>query len=212
MIITDDIYKIEPTDFPLKALSKHFMEEIPSKGLELGANEESCCAILQHAGYEMTGIDKNTYRWNVADPYPEFQLDDLSWKQILAPFDQAEDLLSTPYDFVISLSAIEHFGLGFYGDDLNPQADSDAMRLVRSWLKPGGSFYLTVPVGQSRQTHHWRRYSESELFSRLLSGWNIEMQRFYKWDLQEGIEEASAAQAYACNDIGCIYETLLILS
>lgn len=78
------------------------------------------------------------------------------------------------YDAVIALGAIEHFGLGFYGDPVNESADLETVALVESWLKPGGWFYCDVPW--TPETHyvtenrHFRVYDDTTLQTRLTGG------------------------------------------
>lgn len=49
------------------------------------------------------------------------------------------------FEAVIILGALEHFGLGFYGDPVNIHADKTAMARVYDWLVPGGWCYYDVP-------------------------------------------------------------------
>jgi hypothetical protein len=49
-----------------------------------------------------------------------------------------------------SLHAIEHFGLGRYGDPLDADAYLRAMRSLARVLMPGGRLYFSVPIGQQR--------------------------------------------------------------
>jgi SAM-dependent methyltransferase len=53
-------------------------------------------------------------------------------------------------DSLSSLNAIEHFGLGRYGDPLAPDAWADALESFSRVLAPGGRLYLGVPVGRER--------------------------------------------------------------
>lgn len=48
---------------------------------------------------------------------------------------------------ISSLHAIEHFGLGRYGDPLNPKGHIQALQEIQRVLKPGGIFYLSFPAG-----------------------------------------------------------------
>ncbi len=57
------------------------------------------------------------------------------------------------YDFAATFSSIEHSGLGRYGDALNPFGDFEVAAQVWCALKPGGLFFVAVPV-QSLGT--WR--------------------------------------------------------
>jgi hypothetical protein len=59
----------------------------------------------------------------------------------------AAEFLRRPiqFDFVASVSSLEHSGLGRYGDRLNPRGDIDAAEEVYCMLKPGGFFFLSLP-------------------------------------------------------------------
>ena len=49
-----------------------------------------------------------------------------------------------------SLHAVEHFGLGRYGDPIDPDAYFNAMREMARILKPEGRLYFSVPIGVER--------------------------------------------------------------
>jgi len=49
-----------------------------------------------------------------------------------------------------SLHAIEHFGLGRYGDHVDPNAYLLAMQSLSRVLMPGGRLYFSVPIGKER--------------------------------------------------------------
>lgn len=49
-----------------------------------------------------------------------------------------------------SLHAVEHFGLGRYGDPVDAGAHERAMRSFVRVLRPGGHLYFSVPVGRER--------------------------------------------------------------
>lgn len=53
-------------------------------------------------------------------------------------------------DSLSCLHAIEHFGLGRYGDSLNPKGFEYGIANMASILKPGGVFYLSAPIGNQR--------------------------------------------------------------
>lgn len=87
---------------------------------------------------------------------------------------QRENFAEATFDAAVSLSAIEHIGLGHYGDPKDPEGDSKAVANVWHWLKPGGWFYFDVPYapqeyrvcGTSHRQYNWRALNE-----RLLSQW-----------------------------------------
>lgn len=50
-----------------------------------------------------------------------------------------------------SLHAVEHFGLGRYGDTIDPDAWRKALRAMASKLIKGGHLYLSVPIGKKEK-------------------------------------------------------------
>jgi len=53
-------------------------------------------------------------------------------------------------DSISSLHALEHFGLGRYGDNLDPQGHINGFKNITTILKKGGLFYFSVPMGTQR--------------------------------------------------------------
>lgn len=53
-------------------------------------------------------------------------------------------------DSLSCLHALEHFGLGRYGDPVNPQGYQQGIANMASLVRPGGRFYLSTPIGQER--------------------------------------------------------------
>lgn len=53
-------------------------------------------------------------------------------------------------DSLSCLHALEHFGLGRYGDPLDPDGHLKGLENLHAMLKPGGTLYLSVPIGESR--------------------------------------------------------------
>jgi SAM-dependent methyltransferase len=53
-------------------------------------------------------------------------------------------------DSLSCLHALEHFGLGRYGDPIDPLGHEKGIANMAGLLKPGGSFYLSTPIGIER--------------------------------------------------------------
>ncbi len=49
---------------------------------------------------------------------------------------------------ISSLCALEHFGLGRYGDQVNPEGCFEAFRAIQRVVRGGGKAYIAVPVGK----------------------------------------------------------------
>jgi hypothetical protein len=61
-----------------------------------------------------------------------------------------------PIDFFDSISclhAIEHFGLGRYGDQIDPSGHHKGFVNLISMLEIGGDLYLSFPIGLKNETH-----------------------------------------------------------
>jgi hypothetical protein len=77
------------------------------------------------------------------------------------------------FDYILNISSIEHDGLGRYGDPINPDGDLETMSLLRSYLKPNGLMFLTVPVGSDAvMFNHHRIYGVHRL-PKLLDKWLV---------------------------------------
>ena len=62
----------------------------------------------------------------------------------------AMDLSNIPDDSIETLSslcALEHFGLGRYGDPIDYNGWKKSLHAIKRKIKVGGTFYLSVPVG-----------------------------------------------------------------
>lgn len=67
--------------------------------------------------------------------------------------DDATSLRQIPDDSIESLSALcslEHFGLGRYGDTIDPEACFKCFANIQRKLKPGGKLYISLPIGKER--------------------------------------------------------------
>jgi len=59
-----------------------------------------------------------------------------------------------------SLHAAEHFGLGRYGDPIDPDACFQFMKSLQRVLKPSGTLYFSVPIGNERLLFNAQRVFE----------------------------------------------------
>ena len=67
--------------------------------------------------------------------------------------DDATTLKQIKNDSIDSMSALcslEHFGLGRYGDPIDPEACFRCFREIQKKIKKGGHLYLSLPVGKER--------------------------------------------------------------
>lgn len=139
--------------------------------LEIGCAEFDWLGPAQKAWPEMTfaGIDWRDTR-KLQDRATRIQGDVLT-----ATFPRES------FDWIVSVSAIEHIGLGHYKQDPTAEyGDSIALANAYQWLTPGGWLYFDVPWNLSPgyqvvRTSH-RIYDDEAVQSRLMQGLN--------WDVQ----------------------------
>jgi len=62
----------------------------------------------------------------------------------------ADGVMENYCDSLSCLHALEHFGLGRYGDPLDMEGHLRGMRNMAKLLRPGGLFYLSTPIGEAR--------------------------------------------------------------
>ena len=85
------------------------------------------------------------------------------------------DLMCAPGDLVgstdslSSLHAIEHFGLGRYGDPLNPQGHVRAIESLAWILEQGGLLHASFPIGPTRLEFNAQRVFSLEVALHLFS-------------------------------------------
>ncbi len=77
------------------------------------------------------------------------------------------------FDAAFSISSFEHDGLGRYGDPVAPNADLEAMRRLKSLVRPGGLLFLAVPVGKDIVVWNAHRIYGRHRLPKLLDGWKI---------------------------------------
>ena len=73
-------------------------------------------------------------------------------------------------DSVSSLHAIEHFGLGRYGDPIDYFGYLKAIDNISKILVSGGTFYFSVPIGPQRIEFNAHRVFSVEYLLQILSG------------------------------------------
>ncbi|MGP4804825.1 DUF268 domain-containing protein [Agrobacterium cavarae] len=76
-------------------------------------------------------------------PLPSFGHPNIVFKQA----DLMDNCPSDVADSVSCLHAIEHFGLGRYGDPIDPNGSEKGIKNLVKMLKTGGTLYISFPIG-----------------------------------------------------------------
>jgi hypothetical protein len=98
-------------------------------------------------------------------------------------------------DSLSCLHSLEHFGLGRYGDPINPKGYIDAVKNMSAMLIQNGTFYLSVPLGMERVEFNALRVFGISTIIELGKEVGLNLDRFFT--LQEGkMEEHSVDDAF----------------
>lgn len=100
---------------------------------------------LSHGALSVTTVDYNRLS------YQHPQISTLLPEQLFDGTEDNPDLTvnnsKKQFGAIISLSSLDHDGLGRYGDPLCPDGDLLSMRDLRTLLTPSGLLFLSVPIG-----------------------------------------------------------------
>lgn len=123
--------------------------------LELGCceNDFSHWLLKADPSIQLTGVDVN-----VPQDYAGTFVQGPAEAQMFPP---------SSLEAVFCLGSFEHFGLGFYGDPVDPTAQETVARKIGRWLAPGGCWYYDVPWtpadGYVSENRHYRVFDDDDL-------------------------------------------------
>jgi hypothetical protein len=77
------------------------------------------------------------------------------------------------YESVSCLHAVEHFGLGRYGDEINSTGHEQGLINISKCVQVGGSLYLSIPLGHNRTQFNSQRLLPPRWPIEILSNFDI---------------------------------------
>lgn len=111
----------------------------PERHWDIGSRIDGFIAHLQAARQKTTLIDIRPCETEM--PYISF---------IQADATNLQGIPDNSIESISALCSLEHFGLGRYGDSIDPEACFKAFSSIQRVLKSGGHAYIAVPVGKER--------------------------------------------------------------
>jgi SAM-dependent methyltransferase len=120
--------------------------------LDFGAYESMMPLQLSALGMDVTVWDQRPY------PFVHPNL-----KVVTADLFAADLDLGQQYDVVISVSTLEHLGLGRYNDRIVEDADARGAAALWRFVRPGGRLLASVPAGRPAVQRGYRVYDEDRL-------------------------------------------------
>jgi SAM-dependent methyltransferase len=116
-------------------------------------------------------------------------------------FRQADLMQPAGYcDSLSCLHALEHFGLGRYGDPVDPEGFARGLANMAALLKNDGVFYLSVPIGTERVEFNGQRVFDPRAMIDLALAHALEL-RELKVVRQGGRVETLAPDAQRLSDL-----------
>ncbi len=126
-------------------IASQVIQRRPRHHMDVGSRIDGFISHLLAAGIETTAIDIRPL------PIWEMGYGITNLRFIQADATNLQGIADHSVQSLSSLHAVEHFGLGRYGDAVNPNACFDAMRALERVLAYDGMLYLSVPVGKEEK-------------------------------------------------------------
>lgn len=139
-------------------------------------------------------LDVGSYRWFLLGLLSGYRVDTLDVRAVESELQNEKVIVSDAkklciadgsYAVVTSLCAIEHFGLGRYGDAIDQDADLTAIREMIRVLEPGGHliFSTTYTSGKPLLIFNGHRIYNIEMIHNMLNGLELIEEKFYSHQL-----------------------------
>lgn len=117
--------------------AKHICARGPKMHYDIGSRVDGFIAHLLSFGQQVTQIDIRPLDYIV--PGLEF---------INADATNLDGVEDGSIESLSALCSLEHFGLGRYGDDIDPDACFKCFRAIKRKIKTKGTLYISVPIGK----------------------------------------------------------------
>ena len=161
IVINERIVEI-PFIFSSISLDNH-----TKKILDFGCSRSWLSLSLSSLGHSVYGIDLRNFPFS----HPNFVFQKIN---IL-------DFQERDFDYIISLSTLEHVGLGAYGEPYSQQALVEVVKKVHLLLKTGGTLLLTLPIGIPSEDIFEKSFASSEILELFIGqGFHLIEERYFK--------------------------------
>jgi SAM-dependent methyltransferase len=178
-------------DFECRFAAWHLARERPATLLDIGSYRGFVIGLS--AAYAVTSLD---VRERTAS---------LGTERVVTGDARQLPLEDASFDAVVSLSSVEHFGLGRYGDALDPDADAVAVREMKRVVRPGGVLILTTTAtgGQPTLAFNAHRIYAPWMVREWLADFEPVDERFFSHALDRECGEDEIARQPGDWDVYC---------
>jgi SAM-dependent methyltransferase len=170
-------HPLEHVDFELTFASQHISELKPNNILDIGSQRHWIIGLL--AQYQVTTVDVRDRK------------SDLKNENAVTCDAKQLKLPDASFEVVTALCAIEHFGLGRYGDDFDLDGDKKAINEMIRVLKPGGHLIFSTSITRAHPAiaFNGHRIYSHQMIKDLCEGlicveekfFNKDTERFCSW-------------------------------
>lgn len=108
-------------------------------------------------------------------------------------------------DSLSCLHTIEHFGLGRYGDPINPEGHKKGIANMSSLLRKDGIFYLSTPIGKERVEFNANRVFDPNSIINIAKDYDLELQKLTIISKGKEVKEVSSNDAMLSELANCHY-------
>jgi SAM-dependent methyltransferase len=174
-------------------VARKVFESNPVRHVDIGSRIDGFVAHVA-SFREIEILDVRDLR--LAIPAIRFTRADLTAKEF--PFVDYTDSLSC-------LHALEHFGLGRYGDPVDYNGHLVGWENMNRMLKKGGNFYFSVPIGEQRiEFNAHRVFSVAYLLNLMNKRYDIDSFAYIN-DAGDLISDAALDETSVRSNFGCRY-------
>jgi hypothetical protein len=141
--------------------ARWIFEDSPPSHLDVGSRIDGFIAhLLTFMSVQQIDVRKNP-----------LQIDRLT--TVIADLTQDFRESDTKFSSVSSLHSLEHFGLGRYGDTINPRGHELGLTNLASYVSPGGFLYVSYPVGEDVVEFNSQRLLPADWAIKHLTGFSL---------------------------------------
>lgn len=165
-------HPISYEDFECEFAAYHISKCTPKSILDIGSYRQFVIGLL--SGYKVTTVDIRSRR-KISDNETMLCC---SATNINLPDDQ--------FDMVLSLCALEHIGLGRYGDEFDLYGDKKAFNEIIRVLKPGGMLVFSTTITNASPSIYFNahRIYNYDMIKQFCTGsLELEQEMFYSHQL-----------------------------
>lgn len=153
-------YKLFPIRFPYLCLSDRYMQSGEASGHYFHQDMHVARRIFEKnperhvdVGSRIDGFVAHVAIFREVEVFDvrslDSQIPNITFRQIDLMGEMPSEFLAS-CDSLSCLHALEHFGLGRYGDPVNRDGFYAGFNNLTKVIKPGGTFYFSVPIGPGR--------------------------------------------------------------